>query len=46
MIHVSMTHMIIGLPDSTFFIVFGSFAVCACLLLMWALVFWRDIDVE
>jgi hypothetical protein len=46
MTHVSMTHMIIGIPDSTFFIVFGSFAVCACLLLIWAFTFRSDIDAE
>ena len=44
--HASMKHMIFGLPDSTFLIVFGSFAVCACLLLIWALAFRSDIDVE
>ena len=44
MSHISMTHMIIGLPDSTFFIVFGSFIVCAALLLIWALAFRSDIN--
>jgi len=39
-----MDTMIIGIPDSTFYIVFGSFAVCACLLLLWAFTFRSDID--
>jgi hypothetical protein len=41
-----MKHMIIGLPDSTFFIVFGSFAVAGCLLLVWALTFRSDTNAE
>lgn len=38
-----VTHsMIIGLPESTFFIVFSSFAFAACLLLIWAFTFKGD----
>lgn len=39
-----MHNMIIGLPESTFFIVIGSFAFCALLLLIWAFTFRSDSD--
>ena len=41
---ISMITMIIGLPESTFFLVVGAFGFCALLLLGWALLFKDDIN--
>jgi hypothetical protein len=46
MANVITDNMIVGLPESTFYIVFSSFAFFALLLLVWALSFRSDSDVE
>jgi len=44
MSYIIMHTMIIGIPDSTFLIFLGSFAGCACLLLLWAFIFKGDVN--
>ena len=42
--YVNMDNMIVGLPESTFFIVLGAFVLFALLLLIWAFTFRSDND--